>query len=218
MSCCCDSSQYQLLGGLLERPLMGDLLAKGSRVRAGFEYQSRATSAESIEGYDSPLYIQEVLTGAMLGSGKFESAFVEVKAPGWAGFQNGYITAMGTTFVDIGDPFEVSPIIHDLIQEYLPTVAVTRRDAVAIDSIPQAQVGKPNVQQVYDPSRSQTQTQNQKPPPPPGECDWDTQTFGDYIACQLGIKGAVSGLTAGATGAILGVGVLTVLAAVLLRR
>jgi hypothetical protein len=43
-------------------------------------------------------------------------------------------------------------------------------------------------------------------------------SFGDYIACQLGIKGTVGGITAGATGAILGVTVLAAIGLVVLKR
>lgn len=56
--------------------------------------------------------------------------------------------------------------------------------------------------------------------PPSGkqECKWSEMEFGDYVACVLGIKGAVSGMTAGATGAILGVAVLAAVAVVAMKR
>jgi hypothetical protein len=61
-------------------------------------------------------------------------------------------------------------------------------------------------------------TQTTQTPLAPGQCSWSQQSFGDWVACQLGITGAVGGITAGATGALVGVGVLTLLAVVLLKR
>jgi hypothetical protein len=192
--------------------LMGALLAAGSRVRAGFEYSSVASSADSIAGYDSPGNIQSVLTGAMLGSGVFSDAFVDVKEPGWAGLQHGYITASGTTYQDVGDPYDISTLIRGLIETYLPVLTVTRQDAVAVDAIPAAQQGKPGVQQVYNPNAVQTQ------PNQPGQCSWSKQSFGDFIACELGINSPISGVGVGAVGALVGVGVLTLIAVVALKR
>lgn len=51
-----------------------------------------------------------------------------------------------------------------------------------------------------------------------GDCKWSAMQFGDWVACTLGIKGAVGGITAGVTGALIGVGVLVVGFAVLLKR
>lgn len=56
------------------------------------------------------------------------------------------------------------------------------------------------------------------PPPPPGQCSLRTQDFGDWVACQLGIKSPLGGVGAGAAGALIGVGVITLLAVVLLKR
>lgn len=221
---CCDSceSGYGCKSGLSGlygldglSGLMGDLLAKGSQVRVGFEYQNMVSIAEAQQGLESPFHIQEVLAGAMLGSGEFANAFAEVKPPGWGGLQNGYITVMGTTFVDKGHPEDVGGLVQQLIQEYLPTVRITRRDRVAIDSIPQASVGKPGIQQTYDPSRTLPQ---QGQALPPGECKWDAMSFGEYVACQLGIESPLGGVGVGAAGALVGVGVITLLAVVLLKR
>ena len=59
---------------------------------------------------------------------------------------------------------------------------------------------------------------NQLPPAPPGQCVWSQMTFGDYVACQLGIKGAVQGAAAGATGALVGVFAIGLAAILLLKR
>jgi hypothetical protein len=81
----------------------------------------------------------------------------------------------------------------------------------------------------YNPATGQVQTERTGPsatgggsntPPPSGkkECKWSEMSFGNYIACQLGIDDAVGGVKAGATGAILGVAVITAVALVLIKR
>lgn len=208
---CCGSGLSGLYG--LDR-LMGALVASGSRVRAGFEYQSNASIAEHNAGEDTAATIQQVLTGAMLGSGVFSQAFVQVNEPAWMGLQHGYITASGTTYADVNDPYEISNLIAGLIQDYLPVLTVTRRDPVAIDYVPPNAVGKPGVQQVYDPSRQATQNQSGQP----GECKWDQLSFGDFIACNLGITSPIGGIGVGAVGALLAVGLGTLVLVAVLKR
>jgi hypothetical protein len=216
MGCCASHGLAGLFG--LSDNLMGALIASGSRVRAGFEYQTTASIGEHNAGEDSAATIQEVLTGVMLGSGIFRDAFVQVKEPGWGGLQNGYITATGTTYVDVGDSYEISNLIAGLIQAYLPVLRVTRRDAVGIDYVPPTAVGKQNVQQVYDPGRPNTQTQNQNQLGQPSECKWDDLDFGDWIACNLGIKSPIGGVGVGAVGALLAVGLGTLVLVAVLKR
>lgn len=215
--CCCEQPDTLMdglygLGGL--NGLMGALLAAGSRIRAGFEYQSTASIAQHNEGEDSAAQIQEVLSGVMLGSGVFSQAFVQVNEPGWFGLQHGYITASGTTYTDVGDPYEISSLIAGLIQSYLPILTVTRRDAVAIDYVPPEAARRPGVQQTYDPSRQQAQGQQQQQ----GECNWDQLSFGDYVACQLGISSPIGGVGVGAVGALLAVGLGTLILVAVLKR
>ena len=229
MSCCheceqsgmggCGSSQFQLLGGLLEAPLLGAMLAKGSFVRVGFAYDIwNPESTPGPEANDDPKWISEVIRGALLGSGEFESAEVIVTPSAYVGFKDGYILIRGTTYVDKGDPEDVGSLAQGLIKEYLPLVNITRRDYVIIESVPASERGKQNVAQVNAPPDTTPRGNSPGQPPPPGECDWDSMTFGNYVACQLGIKDAVSGIAAGSVGALVGVGVITVAAIVLLKR
>jgi hypothetical protein len=200
MSCHCEQSGLSGLYGL--DGLLGALVVSGSRVRAGFEYQSNASIAEHNAGEDTAATIQEVLSGAMLGSGVFRDAFVQVNEPAWMGLQHGYITASGTTYQDVNDPYEISNLIAGLIQSYLPVLTVTRRDPVAIDYVPPEAARRSGVQQVYDPSRQQ---QNQNQFGQPSKCDWDKLSIGDYVACQLGIT-PTAGIAAGAVGTLVLVG------------
>jgi len=200
MGCRCDTHESGLygLGGLYG--LMGALVAAGSRVRAGFEYQSNASIAQHGEGQDTASYIQEVLSGAMLGSEVFSQAFVQVNEPAWMGYQHGYITASGTTYTDVNDPYEISNLIASLIQSYLPVLTVTRRDPVAIDYVPPGAAGRPGVQQVYNPPAPGQQNQL---PGAPSQCAG--MSAGDWIACQLGIT-PTAGIAAGAIGTLVLVG------------
>ncbi len=200
MGCCCDQEWDGLYGLYGLNGLMGALVASGSRVRAGFEYQSNASIAEHNAGEDSATNIQSVLSGAMLGSGVFSQAFVQVNEPAWMGYQHGYITASGTTYQDVNDPYEISNTIAGLIQSYLPVLTVTRRDAVAIDYVPPGAVGRPGVQQVYSPPAPGQQNQL---PGAPSNCAG--MSAGDWIACQLGIT-PTAGIAAGAIGTLVLVG------------
>lgn len=213
---CCESFGLSGLYGLnnLMGDLMGALIASGSRVRAGFEYQTTSSIAQRNAGEDSAATIQDVLSGAMVGSGVFRDAFVQVKEPGWGGLQNGYITASGTTYTDVGDSYEISNLIAGLIQSYLPVLRVTRRDPVYIDYVPPEATSKPGVQQIYNEGTVRPPGQ----PPKPGECKWDDLSFGDYIACQLGISSPIGGVGVGAVGALLAVGLGTLVLVAVLKR
>lgn len=214
MSCCCDNNAFDLAGlyglsGL--NGLMGALVAAGSEVKVGFAYNIQTTSEEAFQGYGEPAYIQEVLRGALLGSGAFSSVAVIVN-PEASIFQNGYILIQGILYTDQVMPEEVGNVAEGLIREYLPTIQIKRRDAVWVLSRP---ANRLDATAPFDPT--QTGQQNQLPGQP-GECKWSELDFGDYLACQLGIKGTVGGMAAGAMGALVGVGVLTLLAVVLLKR
>jgi hypothetical protein len=201
---------------------MGALLAAGSRVRAGFEYSTQASSAESIAGYDSPANIQEVLAGAMLGSGVFSDAYVEVKTPSFAGLVHGYITAMGTTYTDVGDPYEIGTLIRGLIETYLPILTVTRQDAVAVDYVPPAAQANPALQQVYIPPPPGSQAQNQlnagQQNQSGQQCSFSQQSIGDYLACQFGITSPIGGIAAGTIAGALGLLLVGGIALIALKR
>lgn len=67
-------------------------------------------------------------------------------------------------------------------------------------------------------AEAQQRAQQSNLPAAPGECVWSSMAFGEWVACQLGIKSAIGGVAAGATGAIIGVGLLAVVAVVALKR
>lgn len=210
--CCCDTHESGLygLGGL--NGLMGALVAAGSEVKVGFAYNIQTTSEEAFQGYGEPSHIQEVLRGALLGSGLFSSVAVIVN-PEASIFRDGYILIQGTLYTDQVMPEEIGNITEDLIREYLPTIQIKRRDPVHVLSAP---ANRPEATRPFDPTRPGGQ-QNQLPGQP-GECNWSQMSFGDYVACQLGIKSPLGGVGVGAAGALVGVGVITLLAVVLLKR
>ncbi len=222
MSCCsgcesgygCESGLSGLYGLDGLSGLMGELLAPGSRLRVGFAYNySRAYDGDETEAM-GPGYIQSGLSNQLNALGVFSSVSVTVKMPEYFDLQDGYITTHLTTKDGQSDPENVAGMIQYAIQQYLPRILVTRYDGTTIDFVAPDVVGKPGVAQVTRPP----QQQSTLPPSPPGACNWSAMDFGDYIACQLGIKSPLGGVTAGAAGALVGVGVITLLAVVLLKR
>jgi hypothetical protein len=211
MGCCCDQSELSGLYGL--NGLMGALLAPGSQMRVGFAYDIVGSGAQIMAGQSEAAYIQNTLTGNLLEFGIFDSVVVTVSPPPMSFFTDGYILVQGVTRNQQNDPNNIGSIVERQIIDYLPAIRITRKDPVVIDAVPtQAQgrsdIAQPNWQQ-YAPQAQQGRL---------GECNWDQQPFGDYVACQLGISSPLGGVGVGAAGALIGVGVLTLLAVVLLRR
>ena len=210
---CCESSGLSGLYGLDN--LMGALLAPGSQVRVGFAYETNATQSQINQGLERPVYIQDMLRNSLLEAGIFDSVSVIVTPPPVSFLTDGYILVQGVTRSQQGNPDNIGQIVQSFIAQALPAIAVTRRDPVVIDAIPASAQGKsdtvqPNWQQ-YTPQAQQQQAQA-------GECNWDTQSFGDYVACQLGITSPIGGVGVGAVGALLAVGLGTLVLVAVLKR
>ena len=222
MSCCsgcesgydCGSGLSGLYGLDGLSGLMGELLAAGSRIRVGFAYNySRAYDGDETEAMGVG-YIQSGLSNQLNALGVFSSVGVAVKMPEYFDLQDGYITVSLTTADGQDNTDNVAGMIQYAISTYLPRILITRYDGTTIDHVPLEAQGKPGVAQVTRPP----QQQSILPPSPPGACNWSAMDFGDYIACQLGIKSPLGGVATGAAGALVGVGVITLLAVVLLKR
>jgi len=191
MSGCCGSGLSGLYG--LDR-LMGALLAPGSQVRVGFAYESVATQSQINQGLERPVYIQDMLRNSLLEAGIFDSVSVTVSPPPISFLTDGYILVQGITRGQQSDPNNIGQIVQSFVAQTLPAINTTRRDPVVIDAIPSSAQGRPDTAQPnwqqYTPQAQQQQAQA-------GECDWDTQGFGDYLACQLGINSPIGGIAAG---------------------
>jgi len=243
MACCddCENGMGNCGSGLGE--LMGDLAA-GSRVRVGFEFDySGAYNPDEIEGQLTS-YIQNALYNYLADGVTFSDVRVSVSPPGY--FSSGYITVEATTRTPLPTPNSFGDMVAYGIAQYLPRIVATRRDETLVDSYGQAQTQAPGLPPAGVPqvcswdtmdfrdyldcqlgigkfaNRSGTQAPqvntNPQAPSAPGACNWSQMSFGDYVACQLGIKSAVGGIAAGATGALVGVAAITILAVVLLKR
>lgn len=205
MSCCCDSGM---------NGLMGQLVKAGSRVRVGFEY-SYDWTPEGIEAErQGPNWLRSAVVTQLQALGVFSSIDVAVQPPSYQNLVDGYITVQVALKDDQSEPANVGDAAQYAIQTYAPGIYIQRRDQVVIDYIPPAEVGKSGVAQVTP--RQQTNQNVQQPSQ--SQCNWDTQGFGDYIACQLGITSPFGGIAVGSVGALVGVGVLTLLAVVVLKR
>lgn len=221
MSCCCDN-QSQGLSGLYGldglNGLMG-ALASGSQVSVGFAYESSASRDDINAGRTSPAYIQNMLVGNLVEFGVFDRATVIIEEPWWGGsIADGYITVKGITYAEQSSSRNISSVIERMIGDYLPFIRITKRNDVVIEAIPAGAQGRSGFEQPNVTKYFPQQNQNVQQPLAPGECDLGKQDFGDWVACQLGIKSAIGGVAAGATGALVGVGVLTLLAVVVLKR
>jgi hypothetical protein len=210
---CCESSGLAGLFGL--NGLMGALLAPGSQVRVGFAYESTATQSQINQGLERPVYIQDMLRNSLLEAGIFDSVSVTVTPPPVSFLTDGYILVQGITRGQQSSPDNIGQIVQSFIAQALPAISVTRRDPVVIDAVPASVQGRPDTAQPnwqqYTPQAQQQQAQA-------GECNWDTQSFGDYIACQLGISSPIGGVGVGAVGALLAVGLGTLVLVAVLKR
>jgi hypothetical protein len=217
---CYGQSEYPLLGGLLGQAFGLENVVAGSQVRVGFEYRiDRAGGYDLSATQDLPKAIRDCL----YRYGYFQNVRATI-APGWI---NDYVTIEGVTAVDFLFSEDIGELVHQALAECLPFLSINKRDTVKIDAIPQGSAGNPNIAQptgaqsgpLYTGGQNQaSQTGAGTGASPKQECKWSEMSFGDFVACQLGIKGTVGGIAAGATGALVGVGALTILAVVLLKR
>lgn len=236
MACCNDCDYGHDCGSGLGS-LMGNLAA-GSRLRVGFEFDyNLAYNPDEIEPQITS-YIQDALYNYLADGVTFSDVRVTVQPRGW--ISSGYITVEATTRTPLPSPNSFGDMVAYGIAQYLNRIVVTRRDETLVDSYGSGQpAGSPpaGVPQVCDasvmdawewaqctlglgqwskPPAGQVNTNPQ--PPQAGQCVWSQMSFGDYVACQLGIKSAVQGAAAGATGAIIGVAAIGLVAILLLKR
>jgi len=55
-------------------------------------------------------------------------------------------------------------------------------------------------------------------PPPPGQCSFSTQGFGQWIACEMGLKDPITGALLGSAGTAIGIGVVALVALILIKK
>jgi hypothetical protein len=206
---CCGQSEFPLLGGLMGAiPQQLPAIGGGSPFQFGFN-----------EGILAPYQID---LEEMVKTLENQALSYDTRVYWLAGYVNRYITIEGYAVTTWQSGSDFGQAIYQALKD-----AGFNIDYASIQfrfepysspgqTAPPAMVGTPT------PGAKPPVTPAPPPgsgaPAPPGECKWSEMSFGDYVACQLGIKGTVSGIAAGATGALVGVGVLTVLAVVLLKR
>lgn len=225
---CCSSCESGLYGCESDLPglsglygldgltgLMGELLAPGSRIRVGFNFTMANTDyglAAEEQGFQN---VRSALRQHLQELGIFSSVNVTVTPPQYLNIVDGYILVEGTVSDGQDNPRNIGDAAqYKLSSDYRLGIIITTRDPEMIDYVPPEAQGKPGVAQVTQ----QPQQRDSSPPAQPGDCVWSQMSFGDYVACQLGIKSPLGGVTAGAAGALVGVGVITLLAVVLLKR
>jgi hypothetical protein len=55
-------------------------------------------------------------------------------------------------------------------------------------------------------------------PPPPGQCNFSSQGFGQWIACEMGLKDPITGALLGSAGTAIGIGVVALVAVLLIKK
>lgn len=156
-----------LLGGLM--------LPGGSTIRSGL-HLGAIVNFFSWSGTAAIEQARQAIEDCLWGSGIFGELSVQLlDMP-----TENYLLVAGRTNYDFADKDDVSGAIQDAIQSCGVDVTIKSRDAVAVDSIPENYANVADVAQPGD--------YRGAPRSPSGsKCDWNSQTLGDYLACQFGV-------------------------------
>lgn len=195
--------------GGMGRLMSGTVVAAGTHVQYGFEFQWNATSAQSAQGEQTGPYVSDAVSGQLYSEGIFSSVNVIVKEPAYLGIQNGYITVDGFTALDYPDVISLQSDIKQAIAYSGAPVTVTRADSPNIQETPinrsdavqppqtpiptgKCPAGYQDVShwwQFLSGPNCQPIPAGGTPPPPPGTCDLSTMSFSNYLSCQFGTLG-----------------------------
>jgi len=207
MGCCCDNQGLSGLYGL--DGLMGQLLEAGSIARVGFAYNYDWTSTGVEAEKQGAGWLRSVVITQLQALDVFGSINVSVQPPAYQGFQDGYITVQVALKDAQSNPTNIGDMAQFAIQNYAPGIVIKRRDQVVIDHAAPGSVAQVTPQQ---------QQQSPLPTGQPSRCVWETMSFGDYVACQLGITSPIGGMGVGAFGALVAVGIGTLILVTVLKR
>lgn len=191
--------------GRLGRLLSGTVVATGTRLQYGFEFQWNATSAQAAQGEQTGPYVSQAIEGQLYSEGIFSSVNVTVKEPAYLGIQNGYITVDGYTALDYPDVISLQSDIRQAIEYSQAPITITRADTPNIQEAPSNRTdalqppsniptgpcpaGYQDVSWFWQKTNCQPIPAGGAPPPPPGTCDLSTQSFGEYLSCEFGTLG-----------------------------
>ena len=156
--------------------LLGATLPAYSQIRAGFHvgYLVESYSLESA---------RQNVEDCLWGSGLFYDLSVTL-TPGTI---ENYMIVQGITNYDFADVNDASGAIQDAILACDTGITIKSRDAVAIDFIPQDQVGMPGIARPSDYPGNQ-----------PNKCDWNNLSLSNYLKCQFGVDSSSLLLVGGA--------------------
>ncbi|MBO0801100.1 MAG: hypothetical protein J2P31_19965 [Blastocatellia bacterium] len=216
---------YALGGHTLLGHLFGALkLPAGSHFRQGYTLNPDIMAADSSSGQS---FVTDEIEGCLYKTG----AFWNVTATKISSFFSyyPYFLIEGDTAVDFTQASDLTGLITDNLKNCVTSVgfdAIKTTDTLQIDAIPASLIGDPNTQQPTTgpgsltaiqaaQSSGQQQQKAAGSPNPPATCDWNSMSFGQYLACELGFSDPIKSATAGA---LIGVGVIAVIAIVLARR
>ena len=201
MSCCqaCKNNMRgSAWGGLYG---LGDgILAAGSFIRVGFKVRETLFDKTSDGDWTTAKIMFCLFDGGL---------FDTVDATWAAGYLSQYITVTARTVIDFGSADDAAGNIQETIKQCLPELNILQRDAIVIDSIPETAANVPSVQQPnYKKYEQQYKGNQNNANKPKRDCWNETSSWTDYAACELN----VTPTGAGVAGAVVGVGLLLLVA------
>lgn len=199
MSCCSNCAQHKPCSGsaspnwslpALLSGLSGvDALAAGSFIRVGFNVRTSYGTPE-----DDPATLELKIMSCLYSTGLFDN----VDAVFAGGYLKDYVTISARTLIDFSQAEDAAGNITEVIKNCAPRVTLVSRDPIVIDSIPEAQAEQPGVQQ---PNYRRYETQYRGTPDAPKKDCWNsTDSWSNYLACELGVTptyAAVGGVVFG---------------------
>lgn len=202
---------------------MGGVLKAGSWITAGFKL------SDSTPNYTAQ-DITDTVEGCLYSSGSFNTVIAYVKGQGFFD-PSVYLTIDAEPYHDFAQPDDVSGFITQVLGYCFPQLIIEQREAVIVNSSPAGSVNNSGGRQssgspaltppgskcpagYYDNgwfSVNCVPVQTVNTASPSSQCDWSKMTFGDYAACQLGIKPSQA-VIVGVIGALAGVILISKLA------
>jgi len=182
--CCGSASPNWSLPALLSGLNGVDALAAGSMIRVGFNVRTAYGTPE-----DDPATLELKIMSCLYSTGLFDN----VDAVFSSGYLKDYVTVSARTLIDFSQAEDAAGNITEVIKNCAPRVTLLNRDPVVIDSIPEEQANTPGIQQ---PNYRRYENQYRGTPNAPKKDCWNsTNSWTDYLACEMGVTPSTAVVT-----------------------
>jgi hypothetical protein len=187
MGCGCNEEQgqvNQVLLGAIPQQLPG--ISGGSPFQFGF----------NVGYFNNELYRPEEIAGVL----DDQALSYDTRSYAVSGYLNPYLTIEGNAVTSWPSASDFGQAIYAAVSSAGYPIDYS---SIQFRFQPSGPAGSPQWAGSPYPNTTGIPGGNVPAPLPPGQCSYSQQSLADYLACQLGIKSAVGGVTAGATGALL---------------